>query len=865
MTKSVTKIQDKDTRKRLSVVRSTEDPTKYGVVILNPDGSKIKWPKGDTWEAATVSVGATCTWEPWTCACVVNSWDIYDAVLDFTIPKWVKGDEGKAATVSVGSTVTLPAGSCAGVSNSGSSSDAVLNFCIPKGDKWDIGCQWPSGTISIWDTCTWNPWTAATVTNSGTSTNAVFNFTIPQWVKGETWNAATICVCSTTTLAPWCCATVTNVGNCHNAILNFAIPQGAQWCQWPIGCTWPAGNGISCVTSSKAWKVTTVDICCTNGCSYCFEVCDGNDWEGAWDVLWPNSSTNGNVVLFDGGSWKCIKDSWKKLPDVIDSLCCNSTTDALSANQGRELKSLIDTYVGLGRFLSLWDASTGQPISFPLSIPYTYKTWDWYMVEIVGTTNYKPNGSSYTGSASTTVDSVNNVEVRDVYIYDGTDWLFQKNNETQVSFSDIAWVPTDNACLCSALDSKQDNLTAWANIDITSNKVSATNTYIVTENISCTTYTWEKWVAPYNTSYCYTNICIDPASWIKWQEWSIYTFDIDTEMIATSACRNVRVKIGDWDYIPVMWTSSILAWSTYFTKANIRQYQYSTKYQACWALHLFTDSNTTYSAMTNAEATTWTCTSWRSIAACTLKCAINYYAPISWSAYGSGWDGSTSAPTQNAIYDKIEAVVGSIPTIPANVSSFCNDAGYITGSDLPWVATSSVLWLVKLGSDTTQPCASQGVSCVSCRTYDVQLNGSCQAVVNVPWENTTYSCCAASSGWSCVSLVTTWEKYTWNNKLDKVTWTATLDRTYIIDTTWTQTTYNVSQGASSNAIVRRSGTQVIVPITPTDSCHATSKCYVDDAVAWAWGKFDGTPYTQEEYNALPSSKDTDGIWRVIYE
>ena len=42
MTKSVTKIQDKDTRKRLSVVQSQEDPTKYGVVILNPDGSKIK-------------------------------------------------------------------------------------------------------------------------------------------------------------------------------------------------------------------------------------------------------------------------------------------------------------------------------------------------------------------------------------------------------------------------------------------------------------------------------------------------------------------------------------------------------------------------------------------------------------------------------------------------------------------------------------------------------------------------------------------------------------------------------------------------------------------------------------------------------
>ena len=42
MTKSVTKIQDKDTLKRLSVVQSTEDPTKFGVVLLNPDGSRIR-------------------------------------------------------------------------------------------------------------------------------------------------------------------------------------------------------------------------------------------------------------------------------------------------------------------------------------------------------------------------------------------------------------------------------------------------------------------------------------------------------------------------------------------------------------------------------------------------------------------------------------------------------------------------------------------------------------------------------------------------------------------------------------------------------------------------------------------------------
>lgn len=946
MTKSVTKIQDKDSLKRLSVVRSTEDPTKYWIVILNPDGSKIRWPKGDTGDAATVSVGTTCTWEPGTCACVSNSWDCHNAVLNFTIPKGCKGDTGTAATISVGSTTTLDAGCCANVSNSWTSCAAVLDFCIPKWDKWDTGGQWPSGTISIGDTCTWNPWTAATVTNSGTSTNAVFNFTIPQWVKGETWNAATICVCSTTTLPAGCCATVTNVGNCHCAVLNFAIPQWPQGCQWPIGCTWATWNGIACVTSSKSWKVTTVDISCTNGCSYCFEVCDGSDWEGAWDVLWPASSVDGNVVLFDGISWKLIKDSWKKLPNVVDSLCCNSTTDALSANQGKELKDLIDTYVWLGRFLSLWNATTWLPISFPLTTPYAYKTWDWYMVEIVGTTNYKPDGSSYTGSASTVVDSVNNVEVRDVYIYDGTDWLFQKNNETQVSFSDIAWVPTDNACLCSALGWKQDTLTAWENIEINSNVVSANNYFIIHESDACTTYTGTKWVAPYSTSYCYTNIDINANAWIKWVEWAVYTFVVDTGMIATSACRNVRVRIGDGNYIPVMWSSAILAWNSYFVKTQTRQYQYSTKYQSGGALHLFTDNNTTYSAMTCAEAIAWTCTTWRTVPACVLKQAVNYYAPISWSAYGGGWDGSTDAPTQDAVYDKIEAVVGSIPTIPANVSSFCNDCGYITGNDLPWVATSSCLWVVKIGSDTVQPCTSQGVSCVSCRTYDVQLNSSCQAVVNVP--RCEYSCCAAVCGWVDLSLVTTGEKYDWNNGVSSVN-TKTFRLSSASDLTtaqdaydwyvagknpiimydnmayniysslssyiyfassfisnatvwnsvtqikknrisfslssWTVTTINVNNNYALNSYLDTS-TNYSTPYTPQYDGSPATKKYVDDnavpsgwtcgqvltniwsgCCAWCdpsgWSTIEA--FTQQEYNDLPASKDTDGVWRLIYE
>ena len=143
------------------------------------------------------------------------------------------------------------------------------------------------------------------------------------------------------------------------------------------------------------------------------------------------------------------------IPWVINNLTSTSTTDALSAYQGKVLKDALDNISWLGKFLSLWDSSTGQPISFPLATPYTYTTWDWFMVETVWATNYKPNGSSYTWTASTTVESWT-VKQWDVYIYDGTTWLLQVNNEPQVSFSDIAWQPTDNTNLATALGNKQD-------------------------------------------------------------------------------------------------------------------------------------------------------------------------------------------------------------------------------------------------------------------------------------------------------------------------------------------------------------------------------------------------------------------------
>lgn len=331
-------------------------------------------------------------------------------------------------------------------------------------------------------------------------------------------------------------------------------PQGEEWPEWP---TWPTGNWIASITSSKVWKTTTVTITETNGNTDSFTVEDWADGQWAWDVIWPASSTDGDLAMFDGATWKLIKDGWALTTKVFTLANTSDTTNAQAAydwykagkmavilysgnyyffkwtwansvyfavNEYTPLdntnvtslvqktltlglswttvtsissrnmsmtwynvlktwkdystpytpqydwspatKKYVDdsvsTLMWLGKFLSLWDATTWLPISFPLSTPYSYTTWDYFLVETVSTAtppvNYKPNGSSYTGTASSTTES-DELAVWDIYIYDWTTWLLQINHGKSVSFANLAWQPSDNTALDNALDAKQDALT----------------------------------------------------------------------------------------------------------------------------------------------------------------------------------------------------------------------------------------------------------------------------------------------------------------------------------------------------------------------------------------------------------------------
>lgn len=289
-------------------------------------------------------------------------------------------------------------------------------------------------------------------------------------------------------------------------------------------------------------------------------------------------------------------------------------------------------------------------------------------------------------------------------ILSNTSWT-NSGDETKTSIQTKLWAASSsNSGYLTSTDwdtfnSKQNALSisnAWENIEISNWVISANNAFIITEDDVTITTTDEYWVAPYSTSYYYTNIEISENAWIKWVEWAMYILYCKSSW-AASAYRNARIRIwSNWDWKPIMNSANAILWAhSYLTATQTRVFVYKTSAQTNWALHM--NADTTYSAMTVAEWQTGTATSSRLMRADYLKQIIQYHA--------------------------------------------------------------------------------------------------------VP----------------------------------QVTWTATLDRAYIVNASWTQTTYNVSQWASSNAIVRRSWTQIIVPETPTDNTHAASKKYVDDAVAQAWG------------------------------
>lgn len=273
-----------------------------------------------------------------------------------------------------------------------------------------------------------------------------------------------------------------------------------------------------------------------------------------WGLTFTNlqaevGSTITMRMSYGGGTLS--KNLWKKLffVDVVDDLTSSNKYAALSANQGRMLKQMIDSKEDIGRFLALWDSNTGT--ARYLNTGFEYERGDYFIISnisvisltpvytshggrvhhievsdtekwvrafgddnqtirfvysnngwkyngqyydmqdldityqgapITGDTmditytngkNYKPDGATYTG-ASTTL-ATEDVQVSDMWFYDGEHWVYLENHERSMPIDDemsaTSENPVQNKVITATLNDYQLKLTAGNNIKIDQNNV----------------------------------------------------------------------------------------------------------------------------------------------------------------------------------------------------------------------------------------------------------------------------------------------------------------------------------------------------------------------------------------------------------
>lgn len=169
------------------------------------------------------------------------------------------------------------------------------------------------------------------------------------------------------------------------------------------------------------------------------------------------------------------------IPEVVDNLDSYDNKSSLSARQGRVLAQQIKNLQSIWKFLSNWNSTTGLPTSNPSTIPYVYKPWDYYIISIVGSTNYRPEWTSFDWSSSSTLEA-ELVDIWDIYMYDDEWWLLLHNSARVIavdtSLSTSSTNPVENRVVTQALNTKQEKIVAGANIQIASDwkTISATDT-----------------------------------------------------------------------------------------------------------------------------------------------------------------------------------------------------------------------------------------------------------------------------------------------------------------------------------------------------------------------------------------------------
>lgn len=181
--------------------------------------------------------------------------------------------------------------------------------------------------------------------------------------------------------------------------------------------------------------------------------------------------------------------------DVINALNSVVTNKPLSANMGRVLAEAIEVLKARGRYLSVWDCTTGLAKTVPTVDPYEYKTGDYFIVGVVADedgTNYRPDGSEYSADTPSTVEETDPVHPNDTYYYDGEEWTLLSVGQIASTFAALAGSPMDNTLLAAALNGKvsvRETITDSSSTAPTLASVEGGKDYVFTQSLTSLTVT----------------------------------------------------------------------------------------------------------------------------------------------------------------------------------------------------------------------------------------------------------------------------------------------------------------------------------------------------------------------------------------
>ena len=314
-----------------------------------------------------------------------------------------------------------------------------------------------------------------------------------------------------------------------------------------------------------------------------------------------------------------LKEKIDAIPEVVDNTHDRSSDKALSANQWRLLQDQIDELKTPWKFLSNWDSATWLATTSLQDDPYVYWNWDYFIVSNISqTTNYKPTGMMYTDWSASTEVETDTVNIDDMYMYNGNDWVhtpaWMRQIAVDAALSTTSTNPVENRVITQALEDvvtfkpfpasfDTDWTTEEFLLSIEDLHLHVWSAYLWQVSLSdmpeWVSVQWdvEVYVYPQNVIYAIMRSAeIPPYEWVvdsysnsyysRWwtpgsnlYTWSSAPTSSATEWMLRYDTVNDILKSFDWTEWKVVWWTEYTAWKWITIDSNTITNQYSDPYR----------------------------------------------------------------------------------------------------------------------------------------------------------------------------------------------------------------------------------------------------------------------------------------------